>query len=128
MVIHDTNRSDAHETASLCNTTKHDFQLRFRNAQNNIVVKKKEAIKVKSAQTPRQVTKKGRRRRCPARSAPVGRFGLQIYRLPPIPTSIGHRPSLGPQPPDGRSGPRGEKQMRKFEKILVPVDLGQDTR
>ena len=48
---HDTNWSDDYRTASLCNTTKHDFQLKFRNAQNNIVVKKKEAIKVKNGQT-----------------------------------------------------------------------------
>lgn len=51
MVKDDTNWSDDYKTASLCNTTKHDFQLKFRNAQNNIVVKKKEAIKVKNGQT-----------------------------------------------------------------------------
>jgi hypothetical protein len=51
MVKQDTNWSDDYKTASLCNTTKHDFQLKFRNAQNNIVVKEKEAIKVQNGQT-----------------------------------------------------------------------------
>ena len=51
MVKHETNWSDDYKTSSICNTTKHDFQLKFRNAQNNIVVKKKEDIKVKNGQT-----------------------------------------------------------------------------
>ena len=51
MVKDGKNWSDDYKTSSLCNTTKHDFQLKFRNAQNNIVVKKKEAIKVKNGQT-----------------------------------------------------------------------------
>ncbi|MES9972283.1 MAG: hypothetical protein ABW092_19805 [Candidatus Thiodiazotropha sp.] len=51
MVKNDTNWSDDYRTASFCNTTKHDFQLKFRNAQNNIVIKNKEAIKVKNGST-----------------------------------------------------------------------------
>lgn len=51
MVKDDKNWSDDYKTASLCNTTKHDFQLKFRNAQNNIVIKTKDDIKVKNGQT-----------------------------------------------------------------------------
>jgi len=51
MVKDGKNWSDNYRTSSLCNTTKHDFQLKFRNAQNNIVVKKKEDIKVKNGKT-----------------------------------------------------------------------------
>ena len=43
--------SDDYRTASLCNTTKHDFQLKFKNSQNNIRVKTRSGIKVKNGQT-----------------------------------------------------------------------------
>ena len=51
MVKDGKNWSDDYKTSSLCNTTKHDFQLKFRNAQNNIVIKSKDKIKVKNGQT-----------------------------------------------------------------------------
>jgi hypothetical protein len=45
------NWSRDYTTTSLCNTTNHDFQLKFRNTQNNIVIKTKDKIKVKNGQT-----------------------------------------------------------------------------
>jgi hypothetical protein len=51
MINKATNWSDEYHTDSLCNTTKHDFQLKFKNAQNNVVVKTVEKIKVNNGET-----------------------------------------------------------------------------
>ena len=51
MIKEDTNWSDDYSTDSLCNTTKHDFQLKFKNAQDNVVVKTLEKIKVNNGET-----------------------------------------------------------------------------
>ncbi len=40
--------NDDYKTSSACNTTRHDFQLKFRNAQNVIKTKRKNGIKVKN--------------------------------------------------------------------------------
>ena len=50
MIKQDTNWSDEYSTDSLCNTTKHDFQLKFKNAQDNVVVKTVEQIKVNNTE------------------------------------------------------------------------------
>lgn len=51
MIKEDTNWSEDYSTDSLCNTTKHDFQLKFVNAQDNIVVRTLEKIKVNNGET-----------------------------------------------------------------------------
>ena len=51
MIKQDTNWSEDYKTDSLCNTTKHDFQLKFVNAQDNIVVKTVEKVKVNNGET-----------------------------------------------------------------------------
>ncbi len=40
--------SEDYKTASFCNTTKHDFQLKFLNNLGNIKIKKRNGIKFKN--------------------------------------------------------------------------------
>lgn len=43
--------SDEYRTSSLCNTTKHDLQLKFINSLGNIKIKKRNGVKIKNGDT-----------------------------------------------------------------------------